>query len=427
MKDLGKHYWEQIKASSFAKKAGIVASGTIIAQAILILTVPVLTRLYSVEKFGELGILMLVGMFGIQLLSWRFDYGIAGSPTTASARNLLALSMATALFSSALYAALLWFIEPFLNLKGDFDIRKYLVFILLYGYSGAVWNATTFFNIRMADYKLNAFYTILRAGLIVSVSLAMWGWQINGLIAGLVTGQLLATLILVFVTTRKMEEPFWTLSVFSPRNLFETARIAAGFLKYSFPSAIIELFSGQLPQYFIGSFGATVFGWFSQANRLLNAPLDLLGQSIRSVFWETGSKQYRQQGQCIDLFDKIMFRLAGFSILPFLLLFWLAPWLFEFVLGKGWEPAGHFARLLVPLCFFRFISNPLSSMLYIAEKQRYDFAIQAAVLLIVVVLYFIPGIGFKNVEWAIITYSAVYSCKYLAELWFARQFARGVA
>jgi len=419
------HFWNQLQASSFLKKAGIVAFGTIIAQGILILFVPFLSRIYTVEQFGLLGIFMLVGMFGIQLLTWRFDYGIASAETADSARNILSLCMVTAIGSTIIYGVLLLLLEPALSLKGGFEIKGYLVWILFYGYSGSIWNAFTLYNIRMADYKLNAGFTILRALLIVITSFLMQDADFNGLIAGLVTGQLFATMLLVAITTRQMPVPFWGAYGFSVSSLLNTAKSSAGFLKYSFPSAAIELFSGQLPQFFIGTFGATGFGWFSQANRLLNAPLDLLGQSIRAVFWETGSKQFRQEGQCIVLFDKIMFRLAGFSILPFILLFWLAPWLFGFVLGQGWEEAGHFARLLVPLCFFRFISNPLSSMFYIAEKQRYDFSIQAIVLLLVIVLYFFPGLGIHRVESAIMLYSAIYSCKYLAELWFSRQFAIG--
>ena len=57
--------------------------------------------------------------------------------------------------------------------------------------------------------------------------------------------------------------------------------------------------------------------------------------------------------------------------------FWVEDF-FAFVFGEPWREAGVYAQILIPALFLRFIANPLSFMIYIAEKQVWNFVCMVA-------------------------------------------------
>jgi len=50
-------------------------------------------------------------------------------------------------------------------------------------------------------------------------------------------------------------------------------------------------------------------------------------------------------------------------------LFVIVEDLFALVFGEEWRVAGNYAQVLIPMMFVKFISSPLSSMLFIGNKQ----------------------------------------------------------
>jgi O-antigen/teichoic acid export membrane protein len=365
-------------------------------------------------------------MFGVQLFCWRYEYGIGSAATEQGAARLLALCFAAGIISAVFFGVLLVMLSGVFVAKNSFSTIRYLYWFIVYAYSYATWNALTFFNIRTGRFKLNASCNILRSVITVVISCLLMKLGIfNGLIVALTLGQVAASFILGWITIRQMPFRFLEAGYFSLQAIMETGKNSSRLMFFSLPSAMIELLSGQLPQLFIGTFGKTVFGWFGQANRLMNAPLDLVGQSVRMVFWETAGNEYREKGNCTSVFNKTLKNMFLFSILPFTFFYFTAPWLFTVVLGPGWQQAGAYAQLLLPLCFFRFLSSPLSSLFYITHKQQYDLFIQAATLVAVLVVFFTPLISVTRPESALRLYVLIYSFKYLAELLFSRKFAAG--
>jgi len=414
--------FQKIVTSALLKKAGTVFSGTVVAQGLLLGSAPVLSRLYEVHHFGEMGFFMLIGMLGAQLFNWRVDYGIISAKSDLEAQDLIIAGILASLISAIAMIAILVFASNYFSVKAGFNFNKYIPFVVLYSISYALWNSLSFYNIKNTHYKKNALFNVLRSALMVIISIALYKVSgYNGLIIGLFFGQFAATIYLLFSTLPFKGGHFWDRKRFSINIFKKTLNNNKQLIKYSLPAAATELLAGQLPQYFIGSFGTLVFGWFSQANRLINAPLDLVGQSIRSVFWETSSSLYLQNQNTTNLFDRTLAALFLISIVPFTVLFYIAPDLFSWVLGPSWFNAGIYAKILIPMCFFRFLSNPVSSMLFTANRQRWDFYIQVTVLVVVLFIFFLLPIKFKEAKWAIMAYSIIYSTKYITELIVSRK------
>ena len=418
--------FQKITNSKLLKKAGTVFTGSVLAQGLILGTAPILSRLYEVSQFGEMGFFMLVGMFGTQLFNWRLDFGIISSKNQEDAKKLVSACLWASIISAFLMLLLLTFLNLSISKKAGFEFKIYIIPVVAYSASYAIWNNISFYNIKELKYKKNAKFSIIRALITVIISIGFYNWKsFNGLIAGLLIGQTVTSVWLLLSTFPSNYHSFWNYGNFSFKIFKKTVSQNRGLIQYSLPSAATELLAGQLPQYFIGGFGSTVFGWFSQANRLLNAPLDLIGQSFRSVFWESAGREFNNSGNCRILFYKTVLLLILSSILPFTLIYWFSTELFVWFLGDGWEQAGIYAKWLIPMCFFRFVSNPVSSLFYITNKQKIDFFIQFLFVVLIICVFFFPGVGIKKSETAIIIYSILYSLKYILELVYSWIFALG--
>ena len=171
-------------------------------------------------------------------------------------------------------------------------------------------------------------------------------------------------------------------------------------------------------------FGPMVAGSFSLTHRVLSMPLVLLSQSIAGVFRERASFQYNSRGECRDIFSKTFKSLLLLSLIPFPVLFLVAPWLFSVVFGDQWRTAGEYARLLAPLFLVRFVSSPLNYVFYLREKQHYDLAGVTA-LLVASVLAMVFGKALGNAWAAVALFSVLSALVYIAYFLISRRLAMG--
>lgn len=98
------------------------------------------------------------------------------------------------------------------------------------------------------------------------------------------------------------------------------------------------------------------------------------------VFKQRASEDYKKDGHCKEIFKKTFWVLFLMALPPSLILYFWVDDLFSFVFGEPWREAGVYAQILIPALFLRFIANPLSFMIYIAEKQVWNFLCMAGLL-----------------------------------------------
>jgi O-antigen/teichoic acid export membrane protein len=108
---------------------------------------------------------------------------------------------------------------------------------------------------------------------------------------------------------------------------------------------------------------------------------------------------------------------------PFLVLLFFAPSLFSLVFGEKWRVAGEYARLMCPMFYLRFISNPLSLVAIIAQKNRFEFLWQVGMLLFLMVLAATHYVIRLDVKMYIAGFVIIYSVFDLANLFASYKFA----
>ena len=194
---------------------------------------------------------------------------------------------------------------------------------------------------------------------------------------------------------------------------------------FSIPSDMINVITNQIPVFLINKFfGGFILGNYSLVDKILSVPITMIGRSVLDVFKQRASYDYNLNGNCKKIFIKTFKTLLLLSIIPTLLLFFLAPPLFHIIFGEKWLIAGDFARIMSVLFFFRFIVSPLSYLLYIAEKQIYDMIWQIC-LFVTTLLSFGIGVHYNNIKIALLCFSISYSIMYIFYLALSYKCAKG--
>jgi O-antigen/teichoic acid export membrane protein len=180
--------------------------------------------------------------------------------------------------------------------------------------------------------------------------------------------------------------------------------------------------SRQSPNILLSVFFSTASaGFFMLTQRVVGAPIYIVGGAVGDVFRQQASVIYAENGECKVVYLKTFKKLILISFVPFVIFFIIAPDIFSIIFGEKWRIAGEYAQILAPMFFLQFIANPLSNMYLIAQKQKEDLTMQIILFLVILT----PFLIFSDAFWAIVLYSIGYSSIYLYVIYVTSKFAYG--
>lgn len=414
--------WKKFRADDLLKDMLTVLSGTAVSQLLIIISTYFFAKIYSPAEFGEFTLFFSVSAIIIQIISLRFEQSIILAEENETSRLIilnLFLVFFLGLFSIFFIDLLSWVGLIHKAILMPSYIKSLFVFyVILTG----IWNFGQYVLIRNSGYKKISILAITRSFGIVSFTFFTWLMDptLNGMIVGLTLGQLFGTILLLyFLIDREIFSSFqirtfWPLMVKYRRFPF-----------FQFPSVLVESFSGQMLTFYLTlSFPLSFAGHFSLANRTVNAPMDLIGGAVRTVFWEKASKAVAKTGSCRSLLFDTLKKLLFLAIGPAIILFFFGEDLFRLVFGEQWIIAGQIASILSIMMFFRFLANPVSSLFAIKNKQSIDLFIQLFILCTQYIVFFRLQLFSHEPLKIIGIFAAIYSFKYLMELYFSFRFSK---
>ena len=404
-----------IPKSSYARNVITLMTGTGLAQAIPIAISPILTRLYGPEEFGVLGLYMAVVSIVVVLVTGRYELAILLPRQDRDAMNVMAVSvLLSGVISAVLWVLVAVFNRPIAELLGAPGLARWLYWVPASTMLMGIYQSLNYWSNRKSQYKRLAISRTVQSG---SASLAQLGSGFAGagnmgLVGGQITGQLLSTTVLARLIWR---EDSRLVQAIEKRRMVVLAKKYINFPKYAILAHGFNTASWQIPvMLFSALFNATIAGIYTLTQRVLIAPMALIACALGDVFRQEASYSYIHHGNCKDILQKTFKRLFLISFIPFLVFFFLAPWLFPFVFGQKWKMAGEYAQILTPMFFLKFITSPLSSMYIIAQKQRLEL-IGQIFLFSSVLVSFAAGYYFASPVVALIVYASVYSFVYIVD------------
>lgn len=412
--------------NTFASNVITLIISNILAQSIPFFIAPLLTRIYSPREFGLCAVFTGISFLLSVLATGRYELAINLPKTSKQAFSILLLSLLlTCIFSIFLMGVIFFWGKDILFMLGKSEMDSLIYFLPFSVFLISVYQCLTYWCTRKKYYKQLAINKITQSSFIGVFQLlsSILGLIKVGLIVGEIVGRIVSTVLILTAILRRDKKQFVFIRYY---RFIIVAKRYIDFPKYLILSHGINTLSSLTPVLFSGVFwGSSFAGFVALADRVLRAPIDLIGGAIRDVIRQEMADEYAKKNKCNIIFLKVFKILITVSLIIFIPLFFLLPSLFTFVFGLEWRVAGEYAQILIPMIAMGLVASPLSIMYIIAEKQQLDLFMQLLRLSFTIVSV-LGGVYYSNPEVFLGLYAFTISFWYIINLFFSYRLSCGI-
>lgn len=353
-------------SGSARRNIATLVSGSMVAQLATMAAMPVLSRLYSPEAFGQYSIFVSVTLLAAVVATLRYELAIVLPRSLREAAALKRLTGRLLLVSSAVIVAvcaviLIWSSTWSPQWRGLILLMGPEVFLL-----GSI-SLLTFWFTRTGTYGVLSRNRVALAVLVAAAQILISFAGLSGglsLAIGLMIGQVFAVVLLSFSDTSRRLLPAQTQRRRWSYLLRKYWRMPA----LTMPQTLVDSFRVNGINFIIGHYSLSALGQYSQAWRLVNVPAALIGSAISQVYFPRLASTPKRDLPRVVRSSVTQSLLLGF--VPFALVFFLSPIVVPWVLGEQWQDAGLYAQALVPWLYLNLAASPVSTLFVVLGKQH---------------------------------------------------------
>ena len=354
---------------SFYRQVGAASFGTLLAQAVALLSVPVITRVYDPENFGVYALFMILPNIVIPNLAGKFDVAIPVPRSDGVARELLGLGVKCIVGITPFVAVIAVLFRLFRTDQQTFGSAFFATVVPSYAALAASLVLMQFLLVRTGDFfRLGLVrLTLATTTALSSIAFALLGLETEGLILGACTGQFTALLLISFWNKRWLQ---FSLIKWSNRTTFVLWRFR------SFPAvnATTGIFNSlMLVVPFVGIatfFNDQVLGWFELGSRIAAAPIMLAASIIGSVNLRKVADLVSNDGRADRHVLAIMSRMWAVALAPMIIMLFFGPDIVAVVFGEVWRETGTYLQFLAPAFAAQFVAAPLSTTITSTKNNK---------------------------------------------------------
>ncbi|MCP4118770.1 MAG: oligosaccharide flippase family protein [Desulfobacteraceae bacterium] len=395
--------------SSFVRNTGVLVVGTVLAQAMSVLIIPVLTRYYTPDAFGVFGTMSSIFSVIVVVSALRYQLAIVLPDNDCEAVNLYVLSNICVLFVSITTFCILIFysLEIFEIPHNVIEAKAYLLFIPpIVFFSGLLLTGNYWLTYREAFKELSILKVV--RSLFKNIFQVVGGFCSSGpkgLLLGFMAGTIAGLAFLISTLFKGKWDYFIKQVNFD--DIKKNAKKYSHFPKYGAPQGAFSAISFNIPVLIISYFfGAEAAGHYFLAIRVLKVPVDFISQSLRQVIFKKLSSEYNKDGEIYHTLIKstlILFLICGFPVLT--VVFW-GEEIFGLILGTDWKQSGLYAQYLVIWVSLLFINPPVVMACQVLRLQRFFLGYEIFALSGKMLMLFVGG-AFYDIETTILLYVLV--------------------
>ncbi len=349
-----------------------LASGTILAQVLMIAATPILTRIYAPSAFGVMAVFSSAYAIVIGFTTFKYDAAVILPRAHRNAARITLLVVILATLLSAVVAMLALILEA----TGVGTIPFSIAWLAGALWLGAAYTLTQQWSARIANYRYYARSQVL--GTVFNVGIGMmcgwlWGGTANFLILGFMAG------LAVSLCYMCWEFSIWKLPrmPITRKSLIRHAAAYRQFPLLVLPTALLTTIgTSSIPLILSANYSLGEVGAFAVANRLLLAPAALIGGALTEAFRAEFVARIRDRESAGDLYVKTLRLLVVVAAPAFGLLALLAPMLFLHIFGATYEASGAIGRAVALALFAQFINTPFAYVFVALRKSGIGLAAQ---------------------------------------------------
>ena len=362
---------DRLRGRPFARAVATLTGATALAQAVSLAASPLLTRLYTPDDFGIASVFVSLLSLLVGVAALRYDLAIPLPQDIALARGLLSVSLwcvlATTLVVTVVVTEFGTTIVDWVNAPG---LGPYLWLLPAGLLIAGIHQVLSYWAVRERAYGLLARRRVIRnvGAVATQCGIGVLGGGSIGLLIGEVVGQGAGTAALASLAwkgTRHGPGRSWLADTFrAARAYYRYPTLVAG-------SSLLNAGGLFLPPILLAkTFGTEVAGLFALAQRMVEAPVRLLGQSVGQVYFAEAAAVAREDAARLPgMYFSTARKLFVLGSVPLLIGGLASPWLFGAIFGAAWREAGTVAQALSWYTAVRFVAYPLSQTLNIVGRQ----------------------------------------------------------
>lgn len=397
------------RKGSFVRSVLLLSGGTTAAQILLVISSPILTRLFAPEAFGVAAafssIVSIIAVVGCL----KFDFAILIPRTDGDAAGLVILSLAALAATSAATGLFFGFGgNTVLTWMRAEELLPYCWLIPPAMMGLALALPLRGWLIRICEFSRLTTNKVIESILTVALTLGagLIGWRSA---ADLITARMLAQWIvpipLAMFAWRGLR------SAWRQRDKGDSLlRLAARHRNFPLMTAGVDLLSTasrQLPAVLLVSyFGPLPAGWFALAMRIVGLPGTLIAGAVSQVFYQRAAHLHAHHQPVWPMVERLVGALAPMALIPLTLAVAGAP-MFRWVFGTEWGWAGRYAGLLSGWMYLMFVVSPLTPLYNALHMQRTNLILNIVLLIGRVGALIFGGVVLHSAIAALALFSAV--------------------
>ncbi len=335
--------------SKVVKNIFVLATGAMSVQVINLALIPLLTRLFSSDMFGLLGLFSLALNLLVVVVGLCYPLAVVLARTDKVMTYIVSVSIKL----TFIVGTILGFLSLLVAMSFDVFFDEVIGYLLLGMFPAAMSAIYAQIFIRQHRYRDIALIGFVSA-LVAAVVKLLSGYYypssaalILSVLVGVYTNFLYSHFVLFGRTF-----PIASLKI----NRFERAvmRKYKQLPYYRLPHSFNVALSQLIPVILLTEyFGLQAAGFFVLTRSVLIVPVNILGKSVYDVAYPKLSSEFNVKPMLPFLMVSTALLLA-LTIIPMLALFFYGEWIFAFVFGEEWGRAGLYAGCMAVWFAFNF-------------------------------------------------------------------------
>ena len=367
-------YFAGLFNNDFDRDTLKVFLGVVTVGLVNLVCLPVLTRLFTPEVFGQLQFILacaaVLSVFGT--LQYELAIVLPDDPVKSGHVLVLCVLILAVVFTIIFLSGFLFSDSLHELLKPASELSDlWLIPVLMF--------TTVLFNLGQSMLVAAKSFTRYSMNNVIQTSV----FNISAIVGGYVNPVILSLLIGYFLSHTVS-------SVYALKN--QLARVIQDFdpavMKYlvveyrRFPlvtttSVLVNTIAMHIPVFlFSAYYGMEILGLYMISARILDIPLNLLRGSITQVYFQAASRAYnRGINELIAIYKSTQVRLGLMALGVLLTILFLDRWIPAF-LGSGWEQTSQIVKVLLVWKLFEFLHAPIGHTWSIIKADTIAFVMR---------------------------------------------------
>lgn len=354
----------------FVKNVLTLITGSAFSQIIIYAAILILTRLFSPEVFGVYILFSSATLVLKPLATLQYEFAIVLPEEKNDALNLLSFSFFTLiLFSGLIFILILFFKENIGSFFNITDLENFIYLLPISVFLSGFISLFEYWNNRINNFKSISGGQMVKSSSMSVFQIATGFSKFNnyGLIPGMIIGLLFQSLFLLKKTSSSLKRFIKDVSF---KRMIQLGKKYKDIPIFNSLINVTNTISNEIPVFLLTKyFGLSAAGIFGLAIKFAKAPVGIFQNSVNQVFFNRAAKVYNENGDIKSLILKTVKHLLLISCFIFIPLFIISFYL-DAIFGEEWKSVGWYARVLMPWLFFAFLSNPLTSLILVLNRQK---------------------------------------------------------